>query len=67
MKKTLLPHEAWDRAIESMLDDEAERISKMTAEELDADLRAKGADPVALRAKGIAVAARLLAGKAPKK
>jgi hypothetical protein len=66
MKKRLLPHEAWDRAIESMLDDEAERISKMTPEELDADLRAKGVDPVRLRAKGAAFAARFAARKASK-
>ena len=64
MTDKLPPHEAWDRAVENLLDDEAERVAKLTDEEVDRDLARKGVDPKAIRAKGEALAAKLKAGKA---
>ena len=61
MTDKLPPHEAWDRVIENHLDDEAERVAKLTDEEA-----AKGVDPKAVRAKGEALAAKLKAAKAAK-
>ena len=42
-------------------DDELEALASMSDEELDAEIRAAGADPVAIRERGAAVAEVLLA------
>ena len=65
-RRKLSPAEAWDLAVSNHLDDEAERVAKMTDEELDRDLRAKGLDPAEVRAKGKALAERLRARKSKK-
>jgi hypothetical protein len=63
MTKKLPPHEAWDAIEDMVLDDEAERVAKMSRAELDRDLAAKGLDPKAVRARGEALVARLQAAK----
>jgi hypothetical protein len=40
---------------------EAERIAAMSSDEVDAELRAEGGDPAKIRARGAALAAKLLA------
>jgi hypothetical protein len=63
MTPKLPPHEAWDAIEDMVLDDEAERVAKMSRAELDRDLAAKGLDPKAVRARGEALVARLTAAK----
>jgi hypothetical protein len=58
-KKKLPPDEAWDALERSALRDEAERVNKLSDAQLDEELRRKGRDPEALRARGASLAARL--------
>jgi hypothetical protein len=59
--KKLQPHEAWDAIMEGALDDEAERLEKLSSEELDRELIAAGRDPAVERAKALALVAEIKA------
>jgi hypothetical protein len=61
MSEKLPPHEAWDRAVESHIDDEVLRAEKRSPEDLDRSLEAKGLDPKGVRAKGEALMAKIKA------
>jgi hypothetical protein len=58
------PEQAWKALEEMALREEGERVASLTDEELDAELAASGIDPEAARARGAALAARLLAKQA---
>jgi hypothetical protein len=58
------PHEAWDAVADMAIDEEARRLEGLSGEELDREVAAAGRDPAAERAKGAALAARLLAERA---
>jgi hypothetical protein len=62
--RKLSPDEAWDAVEKMALKEEAERVGALTDEELDRELERQGKDPKALRARGQALAERLMA-KAP--
>ena len=51
----------WKAIQDSALDDEIEEIASMSDEELDASIRADGGDPAAIRARGEAFVAELIA------
>jgi hypothetical protein len=59
--KKLSPDEAWDALQKMALRDQAERVSKLSDQELDRELASKGVDPKALRARGAALAEKLRA------
>jgi hypothetical protein len=62
--RRLPPHEAWDAVADMAIDEEARRLEGLTREELDREVAATGRDPAAERAKGAALAAKLLAERA---
>ena len=55
------PAEAWEAIQKSKLRREGERVAKMSREELDASLAARGVDAAAARERGAALAAKLMA------
>ena len=67
--KKLSPDQAWDALQKMALEDEAERVSKLSDVELDRELASKGVDPKALRARGAALAEKMRAAarEGPKK
>jgi hypothetical protein len=59
--KKLPPHEVWDALVDMALHDEAERLEKLSSEELDRELIAAGRDPAVERAKVLALVAEIKA------
>ncbi len=59
----LPPDEAWDAVEKTALGDEAERVAKLSDAALDAELENKNVDARALRERGAALAAKLMAAK----
>jgi hypothetical protein len=59
--KELPPDEAWEAIQKLALEEEAERVGKLSDEEIDQELAQKGIDPKALRQRGKALAERLAA------
>jgi hypothetical protein len=57
-KRKLPPDELWDAVEDMAMADEAQRVRKMNAKELDQQLAAKGIDPQKLRERAAAMAAR---------
>ncbi len=64
MSEKLPPDEAWNALERMVLEDEAERVGKLSDAELDRELAAKGIDPAAADAQADALLARLEARKA---
>lgn len=60
------PAEVWEALEKEAIQEEADRVAALSAEELDAELAAQGIDPKAARERGAALAARLLAERAKK-
>ncbi len=63
MSGKLPPDQAWDALMRMWLEDEAERVRKLTDEELDRELRARGVDPREVDARADALLAKLQARK----
>lgn len=59
--KKLPPHEAWDVLVDMAIDEEAERLEKLSPEELDREVIAAGRDPAVERAKALALVAQIKA------
>jgi hypothetical protein len=54
------PAATWERLEKLAVKEEAERVAGLSDAELDADLASRGHDPQAVRARGAALAARLM-------
>lgn len=57
------PEETWDALEKMALEDEVERVLALSEKDLDDELRAAGADPRRVRARGRAVAAQIASGR----